>query len=123
MKRGLKAAYAAAAAIFALGITGSIILSGKPNSSIAEVVRDGEVLYRFDLSTAQAQTVKIEYGGSYNIIEISSGQIRVSEAACPDNTCVKMGALSGGSPVVCLPNHLVIRFAGEETEDVDGAVR
>jgi hypothetical protein len=43
---------------------------------------------------------------------IEDGEICVSSAECPDKTCVKMGKLRSESlPIVCLPNHLIIRFA------------
>ena len=61
----------------------------------------------------QTQTIRIEspYGG-YNIVEIGEGNtIRISEADCPDKTCIKTGTLkSEGVPIVCLPHKLVIKF-------------
>ena len=54
-----------------------------------------------------------------NTIEIKDGKIRVKSAECPDKTCVHMGWLSSSAmPIVCLPNHLVIRFAASDN-DVD----
>ena len=48
------------------------------------------------------------------------GKIRVSEADCPDKTCVRMGWLnSAAMPVVCLPHHLVIGFADGGEGGVD----
>ena len=112
MKRSLKIAYCAAAAVFLSGMIGSVILLCAPSKDTVEVVRNGEVLYSFDMRTAVDQTIRIEYGDSYNIIEIFEGKIRVSEAGCPDKTCVKMGWLGSAAPVVCLPNRLEIRFSG-----------
>lgn len=109
-KTQLKIIYIATALIFLLGIAGSLILMQKPASSTVEIVRDEQVLYRFDLSAAEDRIFTITYNDSYNIIEISGGKIRVSEAGCKDNTCVKMGWLESGAPIVCLPNHLVIRY-------------
>lgn len=36
------------------------------------------------------------------------------EAECPDHTCINMGWLDSAAPIVCLPNRLVIRFAGAD---------
>ena len=121
MKRSLKIVYCTAAAVFLSGIAGSVILLSAPSGDSVEVVRNGEVLYSFDMRTAQDQSIRIDYGDSYNIIEISEGKIRVSEAGCPDKTCVKMGWLKSSTPVVCLPNRLEIRFLGE-SNDVDVVV-
>lgn len=121
MKKSLKVVYAAAAAVFLSGAAGSVIMLNAPDTDTVEVVRDGETLYRFDMRTAKDQSIRIEYGESYNIIEISEGKIRVSEAGCPDKTCVKMGWLKSGAPVVCLPNRLEIGFSGGK-DGVDAVV-
>ena len=77
-----------------------------------EVVSDGEVLYSLDLSDTEDTELVVTYGGSSNIIRIENGEIWVREADCPDQTCVEMGKLYSESlPIVCLPNHLIIRFA------------
>lgn len=110
-KTQLKIIYTITALIFLSGIAGSLILMQKPQTSVVEIVRDEEVLYRFDLSTAEDRVFTVPYNDSYNVIEISGGKIRVSEAGCRDNTCVKTGWLEGGAPIVCLPNRLVIRYA------------
>lgn len=121
MKKSLKIVYAAAAAVFLAGAAGSVLLLNAPDTHRVEVVRDGEVLYRFDLKTSEDQSIRIEYGDSYNVIEILEGKIRVSEAGCPDKTCVKMGWLKSGTPVVCLPNRLEVRFA-EGSGGIDAVV-
>lgn len=121
MKKSLKIVYCAAAAVFLAGVAGSVIMLNAPDTNSVEVVRNGEVLYSFDMRTAKDQSIRIEYGESYNIIEISEGKIRVSEAGCPDKTCVKMGWLKSGTPVVCLPNRLEIRFSDGKS-DVDAVV-
>lgn len=121
MKKSLKIVYAAAAAVFLAGVAGSVIMLNAPDTNSVEVVRNGEVLYSFDMGMSKDQSIRIEYGESYNIIEISEGKIRVSEAGCPDKTCVKMGWLKSGTPVVCLPNRLEIRFSHGKS-DVDAVV-
>lgn len=82
-----------------------------------EIVQDGTVLCRLDLSREENRTFSVEYEGRTNLIEIQNHQIRVSEAECPDQACVRMGWLGdNGLPVVCLPNHLVIQFAQTSAE-------
>ena len=97
--------------ILGAGILGSILVLKKPESRLVEITRDGEVLYRLDLRTAEDQTFEIDYGEGGNTVEIRDHQIRVKDADCPDQTCVRSGWLDSSLPIVCLPHHLVIRFA------------
>ena len=111
---------AVAAAIFAAGIVGCLLLLFAPSDHNKVLIRrDGEVLYSLDLSKETNRTFVIPYGGSSNTIEIRDGRIRVMEAECPDKVCVRTGWLSSSAiPIVCLPNHLVITFASENS-DID----
>lgn len=93
-----------------LGVLGSILVLQRPDTSMVEILRDGEVLYRLDLEQEENQLLEIEYEGRINTVEIKDHQIHMAEAECPDNTCVHMGWLDSAAPIVCLPNHLVIQF-------------
>ena len=48
----------------------------------------------------------------YNIIEVSGGAVRVSNADCADGTCQGFGALTRGD-ILCIPHGLRIRIVGE----------
>ena len=111
---------AVAAAIFAAGIVGCLLLLFAPSDHNKVLIRrDGEVLYSLDLSKEKNRTFVIRYGGSSNTIEIRDGRIRVLEAECPDKVCVRTGWLSSSAiPIVCLPNHLEISFASGN-DDID----
>ena len=82
-----------------------------------EIVQDGKVLYTFDLNTAENREIRIPSAdGGFNLIVIQDGTICISEADCPDQTCVKTGKLqSEYLPVVCLPHKLIVRFAEDES--------
>lgn len=95
-----------------IGIVGSFLVYRRPDTELVEIVQDEEVLHRINLSQAEDQTIKVEYEGRVNKIEIKDHQIHMLEAECPDHTCINMGWLDSTAPIVCLPNHLVIRFAG-----------
>ena len=103
-----------------LGILGSMLVLQRPDTSMVEILRDGEVLYRLDLEQEEDQILEIEYEGRTNTVEIKDHQIRMAEAECPDNTCVHMGWLDSAAPIVCLPNHLVIQFvkAGGDIDSI-----
>lgn len=115
MTRGVKICMAAAAVIFVAAVISAIILGRPADSNKVAVIRDGDVLYEFDLMSAEDQEINIEYeNGGYNLIEISGGEIRIKDADCPDKTCIKTGTLrSADIPIVCLPHHLIVRYEDE----------
>ena len=109
--------------IFLLGAIGIVWQLSRPRGNYVQIVQDGKVLYRFELSTAEDQTINIEYSGRINTVQIEDGKIRMLSADCPEHTCVQMGWLqSTASPIICLPNHLIIEFADTDT-DVDAVVQ
>lgn len=111
------------AAVFLIGMIGSVIVMTAQPKNTVRIVSDGEVLYTIDLAAAEDATLTIESSGHYNIVEIKDRQIRVKDADCPDKTCVRMGWLSSSSmPIVCLPHKLVIEFT-DDTGGVDAMTR
>ena len=93
-----------------------VLLGMRPaERRMVEITQDNAVIARFDLNTAENQTLRVDApDGGYNLIEIKDGEIFMAEADCPDQTCVKMGALRAENlPIVCLPHKVVIRFAEE----------
>ena len=107
--------------IFLIGVIGSFWVLQRPNTSQVEIVRDGEVLYQFDLARAEDQIIEIAYEGRVNTVEIRNHQIHMLDAQCPDKTCVQMGWLNSAAPIVCLPNHLAIQFV-QGNDDLDATV-
>lgn len=103
----------------ALGIAWEM---NRPVGTRVEIVQDGSVIKRLDLSRAADQIIEIEYDGRRNLVEVENGRIRVSEADCPDHTCVDRGWLDSPLPIVCLPNRLVVRYAGQQA-DADALVQ
>jgi len=94
--------------ILLVGIAASLFLLRGREAASATVLLDGEVYAELDLHQAQTFTVESRWGSNTVIVE--NGTVRVEEASCPDHVCVKQGACSGGAPIVCLPNRLVIQF-------------
>lgn len=94
-----------------------------PHGTQVNIVQDGVVIYTFDLSQAEDQTLEIEYEGRINTVQIEGGRIRMVEAECPDKICVHMGWLNTKAmPIVCLPNHLSIEYSSSG-DDLDAMIR
>lgn len=92
----------------------------KPHGQTVQIIQDRKVLYTIDLDNSDDRTIVTEYQGSKNVIRIQDHQIYMEDAECPDQTCVKMGFLkSSASPIVCLPNKLIIRFVDNENTDAE----
>ena len=54
-----------------------------------------------------------------NMLIIEGGKAYMSEADCPDKTCVKRGGVSySGESIVCLPNRITVTVKGEGGVDL-----
>ena len=121
-KKPSRAPLIAAAVVVIVAAVGSVIwlLAGMLRGADArrvEIVQSGNVLYTYDLDTAAPQTVRIEApDGGWNEFTVGNGEIAMTAADCPDQTCVHMGPLRAENlPIVCLPHQLVIRFEDADT--------
>lgn len=105
--------------LFLLVLSGALFLATLRSSEGGSVVimQKGETVAV--LSLDEDTQYVVSNGDAVNIIEISSGKVRMSEASCPDKQCVHQGYISsGGEVIVCLPNRVTIRL---ETKDNDSA--
>ncbi len=106
-----------------LGAVGSALALLSPSGRRVNIISDGKLVRQIDLSSRENTSFKVSFKGRTNTVEVKDGKIRVSDADCPDKTCVKSGWLSSSAmPIVCLPNRLVIEFSDEESE-VDALAR
>ena len=103
--------------IFLVSVCLSFFILRHSDKQTVEIVQDGTLLYTFDLNGAEDRAIRISApDGGYNLVQIQNGTICISEADCPDQTCVNMGVLkSDYLPIVCLPHKLIVRFAEEES--------
>ena len=75
--------------------------------------------YQFDqISTNKFIEIRSQYG--YNKVELDKNRVRVVEADCPDKIDVKSGWIEKNNEMlVCLPNRVVVRIVGKNSE-LDG---
>ncbi len=87
-------------------------------AKIVGIYQNGSLVERIDLNSITAER-EITLSGDYgkNVILLSHGSIEMKSADCPDKICVGHGKLiSSASPIVCLPNKIVIKFENAEAD-------
>lgn len=115
--------------IFLLGLTAGLCLGGivllslrSAPGTVADIYQNGEFLQTLRLDEPVGYTLFAANGGS-NTIVVQDGRICVSQATCPDQVCVNQGWVNtDATPIVCLPNQLVIQVKGGE-RDLDAATK
>lgn len=86
---------------------------------VARVQVDGETVMELPLS--QDARVVLGEGGHTNTLVIENGAARVEQADCPDQVCVRQGAVRyNGESIVCLPHKLIVSIEGGGSNGVDG---
>lgn len=112
----------ASAALFLVsGALALWIALARPPGTVANIYIDGVCVRSVDLAAVTAPyEFTIDTGRGTNTVSVEPGRIRVSEADCPDQVCVRMGWQGdGASPIVCLPHRLVIRIEKAAADGVD----
>ena len=63
---------------------------------------------------------EIDINGGSNHLVIKNGYVYLTDADCPDKTCVKTGKISySGQSIICLPNQVIIKISGDTDISVD----
>ena len=72
-------------------VAGLVALSlHRQSGAMVQITQDGQVVGTYSLQ--QPRTLRYEsQDGGYNIVVIADGKVRVSEASCPDQVCVRTG--------------------------------
>ena len=100
--------------ILVLAVAAIIVMQfTRQPGTYVRISQDGEVVHKFPLDEDRTVPYDTAAGG-HNVVVISDGWVEVTEANCPDQICVHHVPLSdtGGTPIVCLPNRLVVEVVG-----------
>lgn len=99
--------------VFALLLWGGMYLTRRRNYGSIRITVNGEEYGTYSLG--KDQVIKIN---GTNVCEIKNGEVKMTEADCPDHLCMKQKAVdSTGGTIVCLPNKVVIE--GEKGESLN----
>lgn len=75
-------------------------------------------VYTFNLY--ENEDIRIETDLGYNVISVHDGKICVSDADCPDCSCVKQDGINKkGDKIVCLPHKLIVEVDSEDNTELD----
>lgn len=109
--------------VLAIATVSGILIYGNRSGKEQLVIEapGGTWLYALDTD----RTIEIPGALGNSIIRIEGGAARFLNSACPNKTCVAAPALSHtGEWNACLPNQVIIRVDGEETDaEVDIVVQ
>ena len=109
-----------AAVLLAAGLALALFLwTTRKAGGTVSVQVDGTVL--MELSLNEETRIVLGEGENTNVLVIEHGTVRVAEASCPDQICVRQGEIQyEGESIVCLPHKLVIAIQGGTENGMDG---
>lgn len=96
-----------------------VISSDQRFPAQATITVEGKVLCTIDLDPAAGQEL-MQIAGRLGpaTVEVADGKIRMREANCPEQICVKQSWIaSPGSTIVCLPGEIIIYVDGPAPVD------
>ena len=84
----------------------------------AVVTADGAEIDRFSPAELAGEPRTYTHNGYTLTVTAEGDGLRVSEADCPTQDCVRTGIISrGGQSIVCLPARVVIQLTGGAADD------
>lgn len=126
MKKPLRAFRAADAVLFALVLAATIasgyFVYGQGGNSPRLVIQGPTGTWMYDLKTDRTVEIPGKLGNT--IITIAGKKARIVDSPCPTKTCVAEPPISRkGEWSACLPNAVIIRIEGGDTEgEIDAVV-
>ena len=117
MKKKLIADLLLIAVVLSAALILHVMWQGGEKGVRAVIAVDGEVILKVPLDTDWVYTVT--YGDGHNDIIVENGTVRILDADCPRQLCVKQGAIrNAGQIIVCLSHHLTVTVVSSAS-DVD----
>lgn len=106
-----------------ISLTGFLLFRSNGQGTKVEIKIAQKLYGTYDLSLDQEIIIMGEDGPPLITCFINDGKIQVISSNCPDKICIEDGAIKlSGQTIVCLPNQIVIKIIGEDSE-LDGVLR
>lgn len=88
---------------------------GRQEAAKVVVKIDGEVRETYSLHEKREVTIN-----DTNVFVIENGRVKMKEANCPDQICVRHKAISKNKEsIICLPNKVIIEIVSDQKADLD----
>lgn len=98
--------------VLVLGVVSILTIAKVSNgASVASVTVDGQSMFRVPL--AQDQVVDIKGRTGISQIEVKDGKVRMKQAVCPDEICLKRGWIKGSGAIICMPERIAVTLEGD----------
>ena len=99
-------------------LTIGIYLFSQMGESVCITI-DGTAYGTYPLN--EDREIPVEQGGTViNVVQIEHGSVRMEQATCPDELCIRQGAISRErQTIVCLPHKLVVEVYGNHEQEYD----
>ena len=120
--------FAALVLVFSLGLfVLNLQISAGPGRQHITIQVDNEFVVEVSFDESTVKQVAFPFGAAREhsaLLEISAGRVRMlpmEEELCPRGICSHTGWISRGfQSIVCVPNRIVVSFAGGKDAGVDG---
>jgi len=110
------------ASLFLALAVGSVSLqrlsATREKATQAHVLVRNKIIAELALQNTDTVTVRGTLG--LVTLAVAAGEIRVLASTCPNQYCVKQGAISRPqNMLICAPNHLAVLLVGKKENEVD----
>lgn len=101
-------------------------INNKLEKKYVSIQINGEEIKTIEFSDdiiGETYVLETEFGR--NVLQFGDEEVRIIEASCPDQLCVKQGKIGKvGQLLVCLPNRLVVEIKANDAinDDIDSFV-
>ena len=101
------------AALLLIGIVLLFVLRGRSSEgSYVIIMHQNEEKARFSLTSNGVYDIN----DGKNQIEILDGKVRMIDADCPDELCIRQGWIEyDGQSIICLPNKITVMISGGDS--------
>ena len=101
----------------------SNVVSKNNKNLYATIKVNGKVHTTIDLPVGSEKRLPISTDHGNNTIVINGNEIKIVDADCKDELCIKQGSISKiGKTLICLPNELIIEIKGDEYDSSDDLI-
>lgn len=89
----------------------------------ATIKINGKVYNTIYLPITSEKKLSISTNNGNNTIIINNNEVKIIDADCKDELCIKQGSISKvGKTLICLPNKLIIEIKGDEYDSSDDLI-